>query len=286
MHIVGRTVDQLAPAAFAAVRRKAGEIRCPEDAGIGRLPGLDIDPGDRAGIARLRGADRDFAKSAHRPAILPGFVTAGEGFGQVVMARLADYLCGMKKAWLPVVCAIAMAGSVVPGHAAKKHPPKPAAHPNGAAVTDPGPAKSLGSAGGWTAYLAENKAGKVCYLVGHPEKSEPAALKRQPAMAMVTHRTEDNVSNVVSFDEGYPLNEEGDVIVEVGREKFPLFAKNDTAWARTSELDRTIVAALSKERQAVVKASPKKGRATTDIYSLNGFAKALALIDKACDVKR
>jgi hypothetical protein len=31
---------------------------------------------------------------------------------------------------------------------------------------------------------------------------------------------------------------------------------------------------------------PKKGRATTDTYALAGFSKALALIDKACDVKR
>ena len=111
-------------------------------------------------------------------------------------------------------------------------------------------------------------------------------MKRDAVMAMVTHRTEDNVSNVVSFDEGYPLNEDDDVIVEVGRDKFPLFAKDDTAWARTSELDKTIVTTLAKEREAIIKATPKKGHPTTDTYSLAGFSKALALIDKACDVKR
>jgi hypothetical protein len=126
----------------------------------------------------------------------------------------------------------------------------------------------------------------VCYLVGQPEKTEPAGLKRKPVIAMVTHRTEDNVSNVVSFAEGYPLKEDDDVIVEVGPNKFPLFAKDDTAWARTAELDKTIVASLAKEKQAIVKATPKKGRATTDTYALSGFSKALALIDKACDVKR
>jgi hypothetical protein len=31
---------------------------------------------------------------------------------------------------------------------------------------------------------------------------------------------------------------------------------------------------------------PRKGSTTTDTYSLAGFAEALALIDKACDVKR
>ena len=193
----------------------------------------------------------------------------------------------MSKKRLLVIGAIGVALlTATSGQAAKKTHPNPAPAPPAAPSADPGPAKSLGTAGAWTAYLAENRAGKVCYLVGHPERSEPAALKRKPAMAMITHRTEDNVSNVVSFDEGYPLNEETDVVVEVGPQKFPLFAKSDTAWARTADLDRSIVGMLAKEKQAVVKAAPKKGRTTTDIYSLSGFSKALALIDKACDVKR
>ena len=78
-------------------------------------------------------------------------------------------------------------------------------------------------------------------------------------MATVTHRTEDQVANVVSFDEGYPLNEGDDVTLEVGRDKFTLFAKDDSAWARTSELDKQIVTALAKEKDAVVKGTPKKG---------------------------
>jgi hypothetical protein len=43
---------------------------------------------------------------------------------------------------------------------------------------------------------------------------------------------------------------------------------------------------MSKGQQAVVKGTPQKGPATTDTFSLAGFAQALALIDKACDVKR
>jgi invasion protein IalB len=173
-----------------------------------------------------------------------------------------------------------------PSFAVTKPKAKPAPAPPADAAADPGPAKPLGGEGAWSAYLAQNKTGKVCYLVGHPAKSEPAAAKRQTVMAMVTHRTEDNVSNVVSFDEGYPLNADQEVVIEVGAEKYPLFAKDDTAWARTSELDKTIVSALAKGKDVIVKATPQKGRPTTDTYSLAGFSKALALIDKACDVKR
>jgi hypothetical protein len=205
-----------------------------------------------------------------------------KGLCAVAKPACDDYLCAMIKNRLLLFGAICLV--LLPVSATWATPPKtklPAQPPS----VDPGAAKPLGSDGAWTAYLAQNKAGKVCYLVGAPEKTD-GAVKRKTVMAMVTHRTEDNVSNVVSFAEGYPLNESNDVIVEVGTEKFPLFAKDDTAWARTSDLDKTIVTALAKEKQAVVKGTPKKGRGTTDIYSLAGFSKALALIDKACDVKR
>jgi Invasion associated locus B (IalB) protein len=192
--------------------------------------------------------------------------------------------CAVSKLVLPLLGALCAVLFLSPASGATTKPkatPAPAAAPG----ADPGPAKPLGSAGSWNAYLAQNRSGKVCYLVSQPEKSDPAVARKR-VMAMITHRTADNVSNVVSFDEGYPLNESDDVVLEVGPDKFTLFAKDDTAWARTADLDKTIVAALAKEKQAVVKATPKKGRATTDVYSLAGFSKALSLIDKACDVKR
>jgi hypothetical protein len=206
----------------------------------------------------------------------------------VVLEAIGDYLRAMfatRVLFFGAICAALLPHAA--GAAAKKPSPKPpVAAPAPALAVDPGPAKSLGTSGSWTAYMAQNKAGKVCYLVGQPEKTEPASVKRKAVMATVTHRTEDQVANVVSFDEGYSLNEDDDVTLEIGKDKFTLFAKNDSAWARTSDLDKQIVTALAKEKQAVVKGNPKKGHGTVDSYSLAGFAKALALIDKACDVKR
>jgi hypothetical protein len=147
-------------------------------------------------------------------------------------------------------------------------------------------AQRLGEAGAWTAYTAGEAASRVCYLVGKPEKTEPAGALRKPPMAMVTHRPAENVANVVSFVEGYLLKEGSEVAVAVGTGKFELFTKDDSAWARTSDLDKSIVAALAKGKRAVVKGQPQKGPATTDIYPLDGFPKALALIDKACGIKR
>lgn len=168
-------------------------------------------------------------------------------------------------------------------HAAKKTKPT-AAQPAGAPSTPA--AQRLGTAGAWTAYMAGDAAGKVCYIVANPEKKEHAGAGRRPPMAMVTHRPAENVANVVSFVEGYPLKDGSDVALAVGANKFELFTKDDSAWARTADLDKSIVAALAKGARAVVKGQPQKGAATTDVYSLAGFPKALALIDKACGVKR
>ena len=166
-------------------------------------------------------------------------------------------------------------------HPKKKHPAATAP-----ATQDTPGARSLGQFEEWAAYASQDKTGKVCYLVGQPQKMEPAGFARKPPTAMVTHRPVEKIANVVSFVEGYALKEGSDVALDVGGSKFELFTKDDSAWARTSDLDKTIVTALAKAKQAVVKGVPQKGSPTTDTYPLAGFAKALAAIDKACGVKR
>ncbi|HEX3862969.1 MAG TPA: invasion associated locus B family protein [Stellaceae bacterium] len=166
----------------------------------------------------------------------------------------------------------------------KHHKTGHAAAPAAAPV--PAGTESLGKAGSWAAYMSQDKTGKVCYLVGQPERTAPGGFARKAPTAMVTHRPAENIANVVSFVEGYTLKDGSDVALDVGGAKFDLFTKDDSAWARTSDLDKTIVGTLAKSRSAVVKGTPQKGPATTDTYVLAGFPKALALIDKACGVKR
>jgi Invasion associated locus B (IalB) protein len=171
--------------------------------------------------------------------------------------------------------------AVWPAHAASHKK-----HGIAAAETAVPAATPLGTFDSWTAYEAEDKTGRVCYLAGTPRKSEPAGFARKAPMAMVTHRPAENIADVVSFVEGYRLKEGSDVTLEIGRSKFELFTDGDSAWARTSELDRTIVTTLAKSGQVVVKGTPQRGPTTIDVYSLAGFSKALAAIDKACGIKR
>jgi hypothetical protein len=136
--------------------------------------------------------------------------------------------------------------------------------------------------GPWVAYTYAIGNGKVCYLVGTPEKA------RKGANALVTHNTADKTSNVVSFVAGYqfPDKEGNEVDLDIDGQKFKLFTAKDTAWARDAETDRRIVEAMIRGREATVKGTSAKGTATTDTYSLIGFTAALQRIDKECGVKR
>jgi hypothetical protein len=202
---------------------------------------------------------------------------------RVALKRWCRYGAGMRGCrplHFSIVVALPLSISAA-GHAeTSKKPGNAAQSPMGT------PAERLGIADAWTAYAYSEKSGKVCYLAGEPKKSEPAGGKRKHPLAMVTHRPGEKIANVVSFVEGYPLKEGSEVSLDIGGAKFDLFTKGDSAWARTPELDKSIVEAMTKGKQATVKGMPQKGSTTTDTYSLAGFAEALALIDKACDVKR
>ncbi len=200
--------------------------------------------------------------------------------------RCPDYCCRMSNKrcpWRAAVLAAAGLAVVLPASAATRARKHVAAAPAEAVAST---TRTLGRFDSWTAYASQDKTGRVCYLVGQPQKSEPPGAARKPPMAMVTHRPAENITNVVSFVEGYPLKEGSEVALDVGGKKFDLFTKDDSAWARTSELDQTIVTTLAKGRQAVVKGLPQKGPATTDVYALAGFPQALAAIDKACGIQR
>ena len=146
--------------------------------------------------------------------------------------------------------------------------------------------RHLGAAEGWAAYTYKGHLGQVCYITGFPAKREPTTLKRRPPVMMVTHRPSENVTDVVSFDIGSPFKEGSDATLEVDGSKFALFTKGDTAWSRTSDLDKAIVAAMAKGSHAVIEGTAQKGPTVTDNYTLTGFGRALALIDKACGVNR
>lgn len=154
------------------------------------------------------------------------------------------------------------------------------------AADQPSKVSPLGGDSGWDAYVDDAPGGKICYLIGKPKKSEPAAVKREPVHMSVTHRPADKVENVVNFVFGYRAKDAGEAIIDITGKQFVLFTDKDGAWTRDAASDLALVKALTKAKLITIKATPAKGNATTDHYDMKGFAAALALIDKACAVKR
>lgn len=144
----------------------------------------------------------------------------------------------------------------------------------------------LGGANGWDAYLDRGANGKICFLIGKPKRIEGAHAKQDEVRMSVTHRPRDHAENVVNFIIGFRAKKDSDAVLDVGGRKFDLFTNKDGAWARDAATDRAVVTAMAHANSATIKAEPEHGKPGADSYDLNGFGAALALIDKACAVRR
>ncbi len=179
--------------------------------------------------------------------------------------------------FLPLLAAPLVALMPLTLHAADTKP-KPA-------PADAGP-RSLGTTKNWSAFSAGTGKSLVCYLVGKPVKTLPEHVARGRIAANVTHRPGENTYNTVNFQLGYDTKSGSSADLTIDGKKYELFTAKQGAWAADAATDKTVTIALSKGKQVVIKAVSEHNNASTDTYSLEGFAQALALIDKACNVKR
>jgi invasion protein IalB len=157
-----------------------------------------------------------------------------------------------------------------------------------ATVTHPAQAQKaqfISSFQDWEAYAGTEGRNKVCYAVTQPTKKEGAVAKRGDVYLFVTHRPGDNERDVVNVKAGYAYKPSSAVNVAISNQTFGLYVKDDTAWNRTSQDDKTMVQAMIKGATMVVKGTPNSGSGTTDTFSLKGFGAAYQAIGKACGIK-
>ena len=154
------------------------------------------------------------------------------------------------------------------------------------AQTDAAAPKPLGTMKNWSAFSAGSGKTMVCYIVGRPVKTLPEHVTRGRIAANVTHRPGENTYNTVNFQLGYDTKAGSSADLTIDGKKYELFTAKQGAWAADAATDKTVTVALSKGKEAVIKAVSERNNSSTDTYSLDGFAQALELIDKACNVKR
>ncbi len=144
--------------------------------------------------------------------------------------------------------------------------------------------RSLGDFGAWQAYAYVQGGSKVCYASAAADRTEGGPRGRKPTYLAVTDRAASH--HEVSVTGTYRFKPDADAEMQVGEMKFAFFTRGDSAWSKQAGADKSIVVALEKGREVVIRATPAKGRPVVDVIPLSGFTKALAAIDKACDVRR
>ncbi len=142
--------------------------------------------------------------------------------------------------------------------------------------------KTIATSGKWTAYVYQEDAKNVCYAQSKPIKSEGAYKSRGEVLLQVTNRPVEKASDVVSVVAGYSYQADSDATVMVGSRKFTFFTFAERAWARDTQTDKAVVAAMSKGASLTVQGNSSRGTPTVDTYSLQGFSAAYKAITDTC----
>lgn len=145
--------------------------------------------------------------------------------------------------------------------------------------------KVLGLYGDWGAQTFTEGSNTGCSMWSQPTKDEGNYTRRGGIYAYVTHRPWDKRINEVSISAGYAYKKDSTVQIRIGGQKFTMFTDGETGWSRSAKEDQSLIDAMRRGNSMIVSGVSTRGTRTTDTYSLTGFTKAFAAINKACNVK-
>jgi hypothetical protein len=138
----------------------------------------------------------------------------------------------------------------------------------------------------WVASTYSDNGKTLCYATSEPRKQSGNFKSRGKAYIAVTHVSDSNVRDQVSYIAGYELKPDSPIKVAVGKQTYTLdLVQKDRAWTKDPEMDKALVAAMRKGNALVIKGISSRGTEITDTYSLSGFSKAYQAIGTACKVK-
>jgi hypothetical protein len=156
-----------------------------------------------------------------------------------------------------------------------------AAPPTGVAGKGAGQVQKLGQFDDWTAY-ATPSGKKTCYALSLPKERLPKNLNRDPGYLFVSYRPDEKVRGEIAVVMGFSVKEDAPAQAVLGSTSFELAGKDASLFVRNAAQEGTMLAAMKKGGSLVVKASSKRGNATSDRYSLAGIAQALDRAEKEC----
>ena len=136
----------------------------------------------------------------------------------------------------------------------------------------------------WGAYRYDNDGSRICFISSVPTKSKGKydPKNRGDIRVFVSHGPGKAERDVVQVIAGYRYKPQSDVSLTIDGKKFKLFTIEDRAYAESEEDDRRIITLMKRGSRMTIVGVSSRGTKTTDTYSLSGFTKTKAVIDKTC----
>ena len=136
----------------------------------------------------------------------------------------------------------------------------------------------------WGAYRYDNDGSRICFVSSVPTKSKGTydPDNRGDIRIFVSHGPGKAERDVVQVIAGYRYKAQSDVTLSIDGKTFKLFTLEDRAYAESEEDDRRIVVQMKRGNKMTIIGTSSRGTKTTDTYSLAGFTKTKAVIDKTC----
>ena len=143
--------------------------------------------------------------------------------------------------------------------------------------------KFIGTHKDWKAYSNKEKNGKTCFIASEPLKSSGKYNKSNRGKTYVFVTNIKNGSNhEISVVAGFNYKKNTKVKFTIDKNTTLLFPIDDRAWSESPKVDKTLVRKMKKGNKLIIEGTSSPGNVIVDHYSLSGFTKALALIDKNC----
>lgn len=137
--------------------------------------------------------------------------------------------------------------------------------------------------GDWTMYTADAGGSRLCFVTAQPTDTKPDGAKRDPIHFYISAWPKEGVKSEVSIKLGYPVKKGSATTVSIGPQAFKLFIKDDKAFVADPTAELKLIEAMKKGGKVLVEAVSERGTATSDIYSLAGFEKALQALSTKCN---
>lgn len=131
----------------------------------------------------------------------------------------------------------------------------------------------------WGAYSYKSGGGTVCYVLSVPTAKEPASVDHGDIFFIVSQRPGQNISYEPQAMMGYPMKEASKVNVTIDNKNFVMFTKDKAAWVENAAEEPALVMAMKTGKTMTVRATSRKGTATSYAYSLSGISAALKQIE-------